>query len=159
MDAIEVAVLCAEIEDQAQVIARLYDTLDQRIAHWQANSPIIVESVAYQLHNLYNAIEDLLKLVATAFDNKITDTTRWHMELLRRMKLEIAGVRPALISPELYSLLNELRGFRHFFRHAYGIELTPEKVWQVVLQARALHPLLQRDVTHFVHRLRASMEA
>ena len=39
----------------------------------------------------------------------------------------IAGYRPALIDEELYRLLDDFRGFRHTFRHAYAFELDWEK--------------------------------
>lgn len=50
-----------------------------------------MESVAYQIHNLFNAVEDLLKIVAASFENQITDTARWHTALLQRMTQEVVG--------------------------------------------------------------------
>ena len=46
----------------------------------------------------------------------------------QRMLVEIEGVRPGLLSSSGYRLLNELRGFRHVFRHAYSYGLDNERV-------------------------------
>ena len=46
----------------------------------------------------------------------------------QRMLIEIEGIRPGLLSNAGYKLLNELRGFRHVFRHAYSYGLDKERV-------------------------------
>ena len=113
-----------------------------------------LESLAYQLHNLYCAFEDLFRIVADFFENRIDDRARYHRELLWRMKVSIEGVRPALLSEESYRLLDSLRAFRHFFRHAYSYELDPRKVALVVEDALKLRELYQRDIDYFLEQLR-----
>ena len=44
------------------------------------------------------------------------------------MMVEIEDVRPSLLSIASYKFLNELRGFRHVFRHAYSYGLDKERV-------------------------------
>ncbi len=44
------------------------------------------------------------------------------------MLLNIEDVRHALLSEASYRILNELRGFRHVFRHAYSYGLDNERV-------------------------------
>ena len=44
------------------------------------------------------------------------------------MVFEIRGIRPALISEKSFEGLDELRGFRHVFRHAYTYGLDDERV-------------------------------
>jgi hypothetical protein len=85
------------------------------------------------------------------FENRVADRSQWHTELLRRMMLDISGVRPALLSAENADLLNELRAFRHFFRHAYGLRLDFSRVALNVAVARKVHPLLLRDITVFLN--------
>lgn len=46
------------------------------VGHLFSDDIVRVESVAYQLHTFYNAVEDLLKLVATHFENNISDAAR-----------------------------------------------------------------------------------
>lgn len=153
MDTPRLKLLEAEIRAQWAVIENVYADVEARAKRLQSGDAVILESLAYQLHSLYNAIEDLFKIIAAAFENSIVDTGRWHTELLRRMMLEIEGVRPALVSGELYPLLNELRSFRHFFRHAYQTRLSEERLQIVLRHARQARPLLQRDLTLFLNRL------
>jgi len=150
MDKSRLTVLTADMEAQMSLVERVYRELEKRASKLEPDDEIRLESIAYQLHNLYNAVEDLLKIVAAHFENQIADTAHWHTALLYRMTQEIAGVRPALLSEESYHLLNSLRGFRHFFRHAYGatIEYAPLRI--NLDKARELYPLLKADVERFL---------
>ena len=87
-----------------------------------------VESAGYWMHNLYCAYEDLFKLVAGFWENSLSSDGEFHVRLLKRMMLKIEDVRPALLSEAGYRILNELRGFRHFFRHVYSYGLDDERV-------------------------------
>ena len=80
-------------------------------------------AVAYLLHNLYNALENSFDQTSRTFENHVVDTARWHRELLEKMFLEIPGLRPALLPEALRPIMNDLRGFRHLFRHSYDFEL------------------------------------
>jgi hypothetical protein len=150
MDAVRLKVLQAEVEAQLEKIERVYEALEDRAGQMHPDHPGSIESTAYQLHNLYGAAEDLFKIVASAFENSVTDLSRWHTELLHRMTLEIQGVRPALLSTESAELFDELRAFRHFFRHAYMRQLDFSPVEQNLTRARQLRSLLPRDVVQFL---------
>ncbi|WP_390889390.1 ribonuclease toxin HepT-like protein [Leptodesmis sichuanensis] len=65
--------------------------------------------------SLYTVFENISLNVAKTFENQIDDKSQWHSVLLRRMTLEIEGIRPCLYSLETYQCLDELRRFRHFF--------------------------------------------
>jgi hypothetical protein len=157
MDPIQVKVLQAEMQAQWQGIEDVYAQIEARAAGFRSGDPASLESLAYQLHNLYNAVEDLFKIVTSAFENQAIDVSRWHAELLGRMRLEIKGVRPALVSADLYPLLDELRAFRHFFRHAYGRRLQDDRVKALLAHAREARPLLERDVEQFLAHLEAGL--
>lgn len=77
---------------------------------------------------LCTAAEDLLKSTAQCFENHIDDSSRYHFELLRRMATEVPGIRPALIGDNSLKILDKLRSFRHFIRHAYDYELDKEEL-------------------------------
>jgi hypothetical protein len=77
---------------------------------------------------LYSAFEDLFKLVSAFWENNLAIEGDFHIHLLRRMLVQVEGVRPALVSEESYRSLNELRGFRHVFRHAYTYGLDAERI-------------------------------
>lgn len=154
MDATRLAVLDVEVQRQAELVAQIYDRLATRAIYLDAESDpvihlVIAEGVAYQLHNLYGAVEDLMQIVAKAFENNVADLSRWHTQLLDRMTLTIPGVRPALFAAETAVLLHQLRGFRHFFRHAYGATVSVGRVRQILDITRQLQPLLPQDITRF----------
>ena len=79
----------------------------------------------------------------------------YHVDLLRRMKAEITGVRPAFLAGKLAETLNELRGFRHFFRHAYDTELDADRVLALAATALGLRPALRDALDRFLARLRS----
>ena len=155
MDPIQISSLIAQIEAHMMQITSVYQTVEARAAAMRPHDVATIEGLAYQLHNLYNACEDLLKLVANAFENRIDDQAGWHRGLVQRMSLTIEGVRPALISVEALPHLNELRSFRHFFRHAYNTPISVPRLLLVLDEAHTVYPILQRDIAAFVAHLRA----
>jgi hypothetical protein len=89
--------------------------------------------LGYLLHNLYCALEDLFLEIAKTFENQIEDPSRFHKALLKRMMITVPKIRPQVLSRQSHRVLDELRGFRHVFRHAYGYALDTDKV--VILKA------------------------
>lgn len=59
MDRVRLSVLQAEIRSQLDAVAAVVVVLEERASQWGPDDPASVESVGYQLHNLYNVIEDL----------------------------------------------------------------------------------------------------
>ena len=153
MDARQLAVFTADVQSQMQLIQQVAQLVELRAQGLQREDAARLESVAYQIHNFYNAVEDLLKTIAVQFENQITDTSRWHQLILQRMTQEIAAVRPAVLSQRSFAALNALRGFRHFFRHAYGVPIDYEQLIANLNRAREVLPLLEQDVEKFLRLL------
>jgi len=105
--------------------------------------------LGYQLHNLYCAMEDLFKRVAETFENNVDDTSRFHRDLLRRMSFDVPGVRPRLLGSFTRQLLDELRRFRHVFRHAYGYRLEPSKLAALQKEVVSAWDAVERDLDEF----------
>jgi uncharacterized protein YutE (UPF0331/DUF86 family) len=142
------AVLKAEIKAQMQEIEGIYTKIEDRK---RKKDKAAMESVGYQLHNLYCAFEDLFKIVAETFENHIQDKSKYHQELLKRMAISIEGVRPRLLSQECFQLLDNLRSFRHLFRHAYSYELDERKVKIVLDDAFTLKGICRNDIDAFLN--------
>ena len=70
------------------------------------------------------------------------------------MQLDIPGVRPALLSESTAADLDELRRFRHLFRHAYSADLDPHKVRRLAARTGSLRRAFARDLDRFLTRLR-----
>lgn len=101
----------------------------------------------------------LLRMKAGA-EEVLDSTDTGHQELLERMKLDLAPLRPALIEDVgLYEALQELRGFRHVFRHHYGVKLKKAKL--LIVQTAFDEVMVGFLLAHerFVTRLRAISEA
>lgn len=152
MEEARFSILKSEIEAQLRLIESIYQKIEER-KHNIEKDRARLESLAYQLHNLYCAFEDLFKIVTRFFDNNVDKRDRYHAELLRRMSLDIKGIRPALLSNETYRLLDNLRGFRHFFRHAYRYEIEVRKTKIVLEDALKLKEIYQDSVNHFLEGL------
>lgn len=142
-----IRLLKAEIAADEQVISRLYEALS---AAWDAlDSPERAIVAGYYLHNLYIAFEHVFERVAETFENTVGDTSQWHSELLRRMALDVEGIRPPLLDDETRACLDELRRFRHVFRSAYSISLDKDRLLLVIQRARRLRELYPHDLARF----------
>ena len=140
------SILLGYWKKQLALIDRLYSEV-VRISLDSYENKYVFSLKAQQL---YTAIEDLLKQVAKAFENNISDVSSYHKELLVRLNTDVPKIRPALLSRESFLLLDEVRKFRHFIRHAYDCELD-EKELKIILEK------LKSDF-HFVENDFASFE-
>ena len=147
MDKESLVILKAEVGAQVGEIENIFAKLEERK---RKRGKAAIESIGYQLHNLYCAFEDLFKIVAAAFENHIEDKSKYHSELIKRMTISIEGVRPLLLSHESFILLDNLRSFRHLFRHAYSYELDERKVRIVLEDALRLKEIFHKDVKTFL---------
>jgi hypothetical protein len=75
------------------------------------------------MHDIYNALENSFRQISLSFENHEHGQKGWHRELLNKMFLDIRSLRPAVLPEQVRSVLGELLGFRHVFRHAYELKL------------------------------------
>jgi len=126
-----------EVSDLARVIERALRSWSggQRLP---GERDVYLESVALNLHGFYSGLERLFELIARHVDRALPAGEGWHHDLLQQMSREIAETRPAVISPESASRLDELRRFRHLVRNVYPEFCTPN----AVTPSPALMPLV-----------------
>ncbi|MCS7279940.1 MAG: hypothetical protein NZ530_07810 [Thermodesulfobacteriaceae bacterium] len=148
-------ILLAELEEQKNQILELHQKIETKVKEFEKNldNEDLRDSLAYKLHNLYNAYEELFKIVAEFFENQIEERTKYYTVLLKRMLLNLEGIRPALISKESFKILDELRAFRHLFRHAYSYELDSERVLKLAQKVYHLKPFFMRDFKEFLKKI------
>lgn len=125
MDDIELATLSRELVEDCRVAVGAASLAEQRM---REGTPSGYEGCGHHLARLYNVLEQMGLRVAKAFENAIDDEKGWHSELIRRLTLDIPGVRPALWPEQLVLSLRELRAFRHVITHAYDLTLDPDKL-------------------------------
>lgn len=150
----KILLLISEVESTNRRQAQLFEKIERSWGRYQQNRDYscLVET-AFYLNQLYSGYERIFWEVAGVFENTL-DSIHWHKSLLERMRLSIEGLRPALLSEETFRCLNELRAFRHFFRHAYDTDLEPEKVALVMKKASRLKDLWVSDCRAFIEFLR-----
>ena len=126
----QIVVFLSEFDHQIQQIENIYKDLKKKlgIVSKELPSKEVVESIGYWMHNLYCAYEDLFKLVSGFWENNLSANRNFHINLLKRMTIDIKEIRPALLHEKSFEHLNELRGFRHVFRHAYSYGLDDDRV-------------------------------
>ncbi len=144
----KILALKADVGADVQAIEQIYLKLAGQREIVAGDEQAIV--TGYYLHNLYNAFENIFQRVAEAFENDVPDKAQWHAQLLRRMTLNIEGVRPRLLSDEAYQCLDELRRFRHLFRNLYTANLDSERLRLVWNEARRLQSLYRADIERFL---------
>lgn len=83
---------------------------------------------AVTLHAWYTALETLLERVARDLDEEVPRGDGSHRVLLSQAMTDIPGVRPPVLPQALSTDLLSLLSFRHFFRHAYAVELDTGKL-------------------------------
>lgn len=86
---------------------------------------LLARSLGFALHNFYNGVEQILEEIAKEVDGARPSGDGMHSELLDQMAQPTAN-RPAMVPEESWEQFQDLRRFRHMFRHAYGVELRIE---------------------------------
>ncbi len=112
----EYLVLDRRIRKDLEVLEELWEELEiVDLAAPEVDRKEVV-FVGYRLHNLYNAAENIFRNIAEAFGNHLGAKSRWHADLLDRMRLDLRPLRPAVIDDQAFDQLDELRRFRHVCR-------------------------------------------
>lgn len=139
------AVLLGYFDTQLEIVESIF----REIQTTTPNTREKISHLGYLLHNLYCAMEDLFREVARTFENRLEDPSRYHRELLKKMHLVVPGIRPRLLSRESYLLLDELRAFRHVFRHAYEYELSAARMTELKAKLTDSWDTIKADLNDF----------
>ena len=104
--------------------------------------------VAALLQNFYNGIENILKLSLKERNIPLPEGGSWHKELLK------LAVNDNLISKATMIKLGEYLAFRHFFSHAYALDLYAEKLEPLVEGIRDIYKDFQKDISSYLKKLK-----
>lgn len=141
------------------------DKLAARIAQdpGPAQDPIVDRgaraALAIDLHQLYTALESALERVARTVDGVVPAGPRSHDDLLRQAAHPVAGVRPAIFDAKTFGELTQLLSFRHFFRHAYVVELDWSRLEEHRARVARVHPALRQGFDSLSAHLLATLDA
>ncbi len=146
------------IRRDMETIAAIYAELARHPLTAEADNDVLIV-IAYHLNNLYNAFENIFQSIAAASENSIDADGRWHAQLLEHMRLDARPLRPAVIDDAAYIALDELRRFRHLFRHAYMVNLDARRLQIVWDQAFDLQKIYPEQLTRFMEFVQTLLDA
>lgn len=144
--------LAERIRGEVPDLARLIHRALRSWSHGRQLSgeqEVYLESVALNLHGFYSGLERLFELIARHVDRIVPAGEGWHHDLLQRMANEVTETRPAVISPESASMLDELRRFRHLVRHVYAFNLSSERMEPLITTLPGLWQQAQAELSAF----------
>jgi uncharacterized protein YutE (UPF0331/DUF86 family) len=132
--------------DARQRVAAEYEAIERALRSMPAAGDVKDLSVlelagaAALLHNVYNGIENILKQVLASQRIEIPAGPAWHSDLL------LAAIRSGIVSGPTGETLKRYLAFRHFFSHAYALDLDPERIEPLVADIHAAFSSLQAEI-------------
>ena len=102
--------------------------------------------VATYLHNFYNGVENILKIIFKEKKIPFPSGESWHKELIETAeKLKI-------ISKETRIKIGAYLAFRHFFSHAYALDLDPDKLEPLIMNIQNVFNLFKKDIFKYLNK-------
>jgi uncharacterized protein YutE (UPF0331/DUF86 family) len=92
------------------------------------------------LSSLYHGAENILKQALIHRGITPPGGAAWHRDLLR------SACEQGIISADLRDRLIPYMAFRHFFTHAYGFDLDPQRMAPLILEVRIVFARFKREV-------------
>lgn len=162
---VELARLRVEVAEDRAAMLRCLD--DVRLAQRHSDPQALASAperawlalFAVALHGWYTGLETALERIARAIDQRVPSGEGWHRALLSQASAEIPGVRAAVLPRTLHVDLVELLEFRHFFRHAYGVDLDPARLRGNVERLLRVSPSVATALDAFDEFLRSAQGA
>ncbi len=130
------------IEAEYEAIENTLSTLPDRPL--STLSQLELAGVAALLHNFYNGIENIIKQVFQQKSFPIPQGESWHRDLL------LEAAEKNIISDLLLNKLKQYLAFRHYFSHAYALELYPERMEPLVKDAVVLFSEFKQQIDKII---------
>lgn len=146
--------LIADIDSDMRLIGKELDSVKRKLDRLKTekdseNIDSHNKAVAASLHSVYSGYENVLERIIRAVDGDMPLGTQFHLMLLKRARTEIEGVRPAILSAEAYTLIDELRTYRHKFRNIYLYLLSAKRIADLAQIGIKSFEAFERDINAF----------
>lgn len=157
----DLARLRAEISADRAAMVRCVADVDMALAAWHSSPPDrpLLVLAAVGLHGWYTALESVLERTARSLDDSVPRGESWHRDLVSQALVDLPGVRPAVLPREMLPSLLAILAFRHFFRHAYAVDLDPVRLRAEVDRLKAIDSAVGEALDHFDAFLGTTIDA
>lgn len=146
--------LAGRIQDEFAELAQVVERVQKGWQQAQRSSDdLYLDSVALNLHGFYAGLERLFERIAATVDGSVPQGANWHQILLEQMAVEVANIRPAVISEASRDSLDEYRGFRHIVRNIYTYKFDPVKVQHLVERIPGVFEHVRSELLSFANFL------
>jgi uncharacterized protein YutE (UPF0331/DUF86 family) len=110
-------------------------------------SNLELAGLAALIHNFYNGVENILKLLVNAVGKKLPDGPSWHQDLIN------TAIANDIISESTARKLRQYLAFRHFFSHGYSFELDPKRMSNLVKDIRPTFDCFKKEINKAIERI------
>ncbi len=100
--------------------------------------------VATILHNFYNGVENILKLILIEENIPLPVGSSWHKDLLKLAE------EKGIITKITREQVGEYLSFRHYFSHAYALDLYAERLEPLVENLKEVYSRFRKDISNFL---------
>ena len=139
-----------EILSELEQISKLIDEYDGFIRKYSDHMDLYLARVkASFMADFYMGVEKICRLIAEELNGGTPRGEGWHKRLLHAMTIEAKGLRPAVISHNLYQDLLKFLGFRHVVRQAYGFQLDEKKLEELEKIFKKTWKTFSREIRNF----------
>ena len=128
-----------KVEAEFENIERVLSELPQ--SHKCQNLSILeLAGVAALLHSFYNGLENVLKQILLSKGISLPTGQSWHRDLIDLV------ISEKIISEKVAEDVRQYLAFRHFFSHAYALDLYATQIEPLVQTANEVFRRFQVDI-------------
>lgn len=151
--------LIADIYADLEIIKKEVDSIKRKLERLKKekdpeNIDSHIKAIAGSLHSIYTGYESILERIIRAIDGETPLGKDYNLKILRRAITELPNIRPSIISRNTFIILDELRTYRHKFRHIYLYMISPSRIIELANQAIKLHDFFILDIEKFIEFLK-----
>lgn len=106
-------------------------------------STLELAGVATLIQNFFNGIENIIKQIVLSKNISIPQGISWHKDLLNLASSQ------NIICMSTQNKLGQYLAFRHFFTHAYALDLHPERMEPLVENISKVYDSFKEDIKSY----------
>lgn len=135
--------LSQKIEVEYDNIQSIIDNLN-KIGDLNNLSELELRGTASFVHNFYNGIEHILKLILKEKDIPLPDGSSWHRDLIFLSSSKFC------LSETTKTNLNKFLSFRHFFVHNYYVNIDPDEIKPLIEIAENVFEDFKKEISAYL---------